>query len=141
MIDKGMSPLSRVALALLSGVLLGLTFPGYNLWLLSWVAFIPFFMALDRASVRQAALVGLVVGIGWFGLTLPWVENSMINFGGVSLGVALLLNALLVFILALYPALFAIFFATTATHRNLKTAFGMAPFYWVAFEYLREHQK
>jgi apolipoprotein N-acyltransferase len=64
---------SPALLACASGVLYSLAYPPASLYLLSWVALIPFFLALTRVSPGRGAACGLVwtltatVGLGlWF---------------------------------------------------------------------------
>lgn len=48
--------------AVLSGVLLFLSFPDFNLYILEWFAFVPLLFALEQRSYRQSYLLGVVTG-------------------------------------------------------------------------------
>lgn len=53
---------------------------------------------------RDAAWLGFAFGVGWFGAGIHWVWYSAYAYGGTPLPVAILVNALLVLVLAAYPA-------------------------------------
>jgi apolipoprotein N-acyltransferase len=60
--------LIAVLLSALSGLMLFLAFPPYNLWLLMWVAFIPMIVAQYRIIPRKiSALVPAITVGGWLG--------------------------------------------------------------------------
>ena len=67
--------------AVLSGVLLLLSFPSFNLYLLEWFAFIPLLFALECRSLRQSYLLGVVTGtvaiFGGFNWMADWAANVM----------------------------------------------------------------
>ncbi len=95
------------ALAVLSGALIVGSFPSFGTPTLAWVALAPLLIALTRGSLRHAFFLGLTTGIVYFVGTLYWVTNVMAEYGGLAVWTAMLVNALLIAYLALYPALFA----------------------------------
>ena len=59
-------------LAILSAFLLFLSFPNVNLYLFAWVAMVPFFIALTRATGWKSAFwIGYVTGLLFFAGLLP----------------------------------------------------------------------
>jgi len=72
---------TRIALALFSAVLLILSFPAFNLYLLEWVAFVPLFIAIRNQTFRQtyllATLTGTVAVFGGFYWVGIWAEGVM----------------------------------------------------------------
>lgn len=122
-------------LAILSGALLALSFPRWDLNLLAWVALIPLFFAVDAQSNRRSFLLGWVTGMVYFGGTLSWVTISMTQYGKVPWAVSYLLMLALVAYLALYPAFFAIGIRGTSRRSFL----FIAPVLWTALEYVRGH--
>lgn len=95
----------RLLAAALSGVLLAVIVPPYNLGPLVWIALVPLVVALWRPAVKRAGLKA--AGLGWltgmvcFAIQLSWL-NTVSWLG------ALVLPAYL----ACYPAAFAWFSAT-----------------------------
>ena len=95
--------------AMLTGGLLTLSFPTLGHPAAAWVALVPLLVVLPQVrSVRLAFAVGLTVGIVQFGGTLPWLTDVMVEFGGLSRPLGMVLNAVLVAYLALFPALFVV---------------------------------
>ena len=129
------------ALAVVSGVLLALSFPTFGHPAIGWVALTPLLVALhggSRPFLLRAFSLGWIAGVVYFAATLYWITNVMTMYGGLQPVVAVLVNALLVFYLALFPALFAV------VVRRLGFSFGpralmAAPFVWVATELGRTH--
>jgi apolipoprotein N-acyltransferase len=124
-------------LALLSGLLLVLAFPDFNLWPLAWVGLVPLLVAIARRPVgRRAFLLGWLVGSAFFYATCSWLTYSMIHYAGISswLAYALLIpGALLV---GLFPALFAAALARLIRTWGPRALFA-APILWVALEWMR----
>jgi apolipoprotein N-acyltransferase len=124
---------SSYALAVVSGILLALSFPSYGHPAIGWIALAPLLLALRDAPARRAFALGLTTGIVSFIGTLYWITGVMTTYGGLSLPAAVLVNALLIAYLALFPALFALLV------RRIVLAVGWrglaaAPFVWVATE-------
>jgi apolipoprotein N-acyltransferase len=66
----------------LSGFLLALAFPKFNLFWAAWLALVPFFVALGGTkNGRESLLCGFFFGISFFGIHLFWV-NSLFRFVG-----------------------------------------------------------
>ena len=124
-----------VALALLSGALLALSFPKFGHPALAWIALAPLLVAIGYRpqGSRRAFLLGLLSGAVYFSGTLYWLVETMTTFGGLSTALATVAAALLIAYLSLFPALFAM------AQARLLRAFGRrwmlaAPAVWVATE-------
>ncbi len=91
--------------ALLAGGLLVFAFAPFNLYPLAIVCPAVLFWLWQKADSRQAFWLGLFFGIGFFGVGVSWVFVSIHTFGNTIAPVALLLTALFVLFLSLYPAL------------------------------------
>lgn len=140
-----------IILAALSALLLGASFPPVNLTPLSWVALVPLFFSLDnvrsQASIgehragrfalfKRTFFIGWLFGFFFFLATVYWVVYSMYVYGGVPLVLSIFFMLLLVSILALYPALFALTWRWTKDFGVLSRLF-LVPSAWVGLEYLR----
>jgi apolipoprotein N-acyltransferase len=64
--------LIRLFLALLSGFLLGLSFPGLRLSFCAWLALVPLFLALSGTDRKQAFLLSWAAGFCFFGTIYHW---------------------------------------------------------------------
>lgn len=63
-----------LGLSALSGLMLALAFPKFNLFWLAWVALIPFFIALGKTeSWKEALFSGIFFGVTFFGIHLFWI--------------------------------------------------------------------
>ena len=69
--DRGVQ--RRLGAAVLSGVLLALAFPAFNLGLLALVALVPLIWAWRDATPRRAALYGFVFGVVFAGMLMYWL--------------------------------------------------------------------
>ncbi len=98
-------------------------------------------MAVVRApsdSFRRAFFLGLLSGALYFAVTLYWLVETMTTFGGLAAPLAVLVGALLVAYLALFPAAFAVILARL--HRRFGThALLTVPAIWVTTELGRQY--
>jgi apolipoprotein N-acyltransferase len=139
----------------LSSLLQVLIFPLPGLYVLSWVAFAPLIVALLRARPAgaleidgainlqaakpgQAFLLAYVSGILWYAGTCYWIYNTMHEYGGLSVPLALLALFLFCLYLALYHGLFGLLLSLAVdSGRDNRRALVAAPFLWVAVELAR----
>ena len=95
-------------------------------------------LAVGDGSPGRAFALGLTTGVVYFTGTLYWITRVMVVYGGLQTWVAVLVNALLIAFLALFPALFALVVRrTTATFGS--RALLASPVVWVATELGRTH--
>lgn len=137
---QGPSPflLRRAFLAALSGALLLLLFPKFNLEPLAWVALVPLLAAIEGVSARRAFWLGGLFGlVGYTGI-LYWVSQTMVRYGRLSWPTSALILILLVLYISLYAAAFAFLLVRVAGERPL-LRFALAPVLWTALELLRTH--
>jgi apolipoprotein N-acyltransferase len=127
-------------LALLSGVLLALSFPKFGHPAFGWVALAPLLVALAHRpqSIRRCFALGLVAGLVYFAGTLYWFVVTMTLFGGLSTPVAAFAAAMGIAYLALYPALFAVIQGRLVRTMG-RSAVLLAPAVWVATEMARTY--
>jgi apolipoprotein N-acyltransferase len=139
----------------LSSLLQILIFPLPGIYVLSWVAFAPLIVALLRARPAgaleidgaihlqaakpgQAFLLAYVSGILWYAGTCYWIYNTMHEYGGLSVPLALLALFLFCLYLALYHGLFGLLLSFAVDPgRDNRRALVAAPFLWVAVELAR----
>ena len=122
-----------VALAVLSGVLLFLSFPKYSSGWLAWIAFVPLFFALRKAaSIKQGLLLGFIAGmVSYIGI-IYWIAFVVVNYGYLPLYLGIILMLLLACYLSIYVALFA---GGIVYFRGKVALYAAAPVLWVCFEY------
>jgi len=98
----------NIVLALLSAVLLILTFPGFHFAWLAAVALTPLLIAVarERRWLRRFGLGWLAGFVYWFGVCY-WIENVLARYAGVGNAVAWMLFTLFAVTKALHMAVFA----------------------------------
>ncbi len=132
-------------LALLSGILLALSFPQYGHPVLAWVALAPLIVALFELHHSwpafrrgRAVLLGFVSGLAYFGGTVYWTGTVVSQFGGLSAPVGIVVAALLAAYLALFPALFTLCLGWLGAKYG-RRAILLAPAVWVSTELARTY--
>lgn len=121
-----------------SGVLLTLSFPSFDHYLLAWVAFVPLMISLWTKGPRQAFSAGYIFGFIYFFGTLYWVYHSINHFGGVPFIASVAVVILLCLYLGLYPAIFSFLFVQIIKKTKLP-ALLIAPVFWVVLELVRSY--
>jgi apolipoprotein N-acyltransferase len=92
------APLAARPAALLavgSGLLYFLAFPGPDLWPLSFVALVPLIVALDGQTPRRAAWLGWLAGFTMTMIGFYWLLELLQTFSGFGLPLCLLFTAIL----------------------------------------------
>jgi len=94
-------------LPILSGTLLALSFPKWNLSFLAFLALIPFFFYLRSItntsfSFRKFAISSLLFGLSYFMITFYWIVYTLHKFSPLPLLASIFLLILLCFYLSLY---------------------------------------
>ena len=127
---------NKIILAVLSGLLIFLSFPMYGFGLIAWVSFIPLFFALWKVtSLRQGLLMGFLTGIiGYIGI-IYWITYVVVNYGYLPIYLGVILMLLLSCYLSIYTALFA---AAIVFFRG-KLLFLLAPALWICLEYCKSN--
>jgi apolipoprotein N-acyltransferase len=121
-------PGNGVLLALLSAVLLVLSFPRFDLEFLAWIALVPLLLAIRRRNAVAAFGLSFITGFGFFVGISYWIlvveEFALLHF--------LPLEAYLGLNIALFGFAFNLL-------QSRYSAVVRAPVIWVFLEYLRSH--
>ncbi len=123
--------------ALLSGVLLFLSFPKFGTGLLAWIAFIPLLYALQAKTPYQGFLTGFLTGFSAYIGIIYWIAYVVVHYGYLPLPVGIAVMLLLSAYLALYVALFAagvVYFYARGVSPILA-----APLLWTSLEFAKSH--
>lgn len=138
------SPWLPVSGSVLTGVLLALCFPGYGNSTLVFVALVPLMFAVQSASTKKAAWLGLLAGFVFFAGSLAWLLNLTDKVEGIGLKASVWLGYA---VLALYCAAYVVPFAIVSAvgtrqwageklWKNLRLMFSLT-MVWTGAEYLR----
>ncbi len=126
----------KMSLASLSGLLLILIFPFFNIELLAWIAFIPLLLAIQQENLKDAFWLGWLTGVVYGLGSLYWVTNTMVRYGGMPLLLSVIVLLLLVVYLALYVGAFCFLLRFLQQYTGYPLI-AVAPTLWTALEYLR----
>ena len=131
--------MSRLLLAISSGILFAAAFPTISLGFLAFVAFVPLLVAITRVrSGREAFLLGwLSQFVAWL-IMVPWVVRVMTHYGGLPAIAGYGLLAAMAAILGLYGALFAWLVWRLRLGEGV-SRWLVVPLAWAAIEYLRTY--
>jgi len=128
---------SNLIAALLSGLLLFLSFPKFGSGILAWVALIPLFYALRDAKpwegFKTGFLAGLVAHVG----ILYWVSNVVVQYGNLPVYMGIMAMLLLAAYLSLYTACFAM--GVVFLRGGGGILLLSAPLLWTILEFARSH--
>lgn len=119
--------LRKIILAIITGLLLSLSFPKADLFFVAWIALVPLFIALQDTTPKAALGYGFISGMVFFLLNLYWVKL----FG-------ILPWFLLPFFQALYFGFFALIIRIVHHHtEDSKIGILFPPLIWTVLEWLR----
>ena len=124
--------------AIISGALIVLAFPVFDMYLLAWVAFIPLLLSIWKKTPGEAFQTGFVFGLVYFFGTLYWIYHSINFYGGFSFTASLAIVLLLCCYMSIYPAVFAYFFSSFIKKTHLP-ALLIGPVLWVVLEFIRSY--
>lgn len=120
-----------------STLLLILSFPNFEFYLLAWIALVPLLVVISRRpSPFRMFFLGWAVGTVFFYATCYWLTYSMIHYGRLP---PLLAYALLVpgaIVVGIFHGFFAALVAL-AVRRWGSMALLLAPVFWIALEWTR----
>jgi apolipoprotein N-acyltransferase len=123
--------MKSVLMALLSSILLVLSFPKFDFALLAWLAFIPLILTLQGKSLVKSFFLALFCGgLFWAGLVY-WLLNVP--------RYTLLHYVILMPYLGLGFGLFGLLFSFILQRRGILAAHISAPFIWIALEFAKSH--
>ena len=123
-------------LSLLSGILLILSFPNFDLEFLAWFALVPLFYAIEGKGTFHSFLLGFLTGIVSFLGILYWIIVAVHTFGNIPLILSGIILLLLVLYLSLFIGVFTFLIRYIQMRLKLQTIL-FAPLLWVSLEYLR----
>jgi apolipoprotein N-acyltransferase len=123
-------------LSLLSGGLVILTFPNFNLEFLAWFALVPLFLAMDGKRLFHSFVLGFLTGLVSFLGILYWIIVAVHTYGNVPLILSFMILLLLVLYLSLFYGAFTLLTRFVQMRSGLQTPL-FTPVLWVSLEYLR----
>jgi apolipoprotein N-acyltransferase len=133
--DFNAVPRRDYILAVISGILLALSFPKPDISLLAWCAFIPLFLAIGKKTPQKAFRLGFVAGMTAYGGLLYWLNIVMVTYGKLHWSVSVCLYLTLAAYIAAYVGVIA-YFVRRGEEAGI-TPLLTFPVMWVGLEYFR----
>ena len=115
-----------------------LIFPKFNLEILAWIAFVPLIVGIEKKDLKTTFWLGWLTGFVYFLGVIYWVINTMVNYGGLPVVVAVFILLVLALYLGIYVAFFTTLINLFRQRIGLSIMFS-APVLWVGLEYVRAH--
>jgi apolipoprotein N-acyltransferase len=116
------------ALVFLSAALLRLSFPRPGLWVLAWVALVPFFLSLERKDTAQVFFMSFCAGFVYYTALLFWLIH-------VTVAGMMVLAAYLAF----YFVVFGLSWSYARKRLSGASRLIFIPCVWIVLEYIRAH--
>ncbi len=123
---------------LLSGLLLFLSFPKIDMYMLAWIALIPLLFSLHGRTRQEAFNTGFFFGVVYFFSTTYWIYHAIHVYGYIPFLPSVAIVLLLSLYLSLYPAVFAVLYVFVIKKSDLPALF-LAPVLWTALELIRSY--
>jgi apolipoprotein N-acyltransferase len=122
--------------SLLSGILLTLSFPNFDLEYLAWFALVPLLYSVEGQGLWISFKLGFLTGFVSFLGILYWIIVAIHTYGNVPLLISGLVLLLLVGYLSLFIGAFTLLYRFLQIRLKLRTVL-LAPLIWVSLEYFR----
>lgn len=134
--------LKYVLASMILGSIAVFSYTPFHLWPLAFISFSGLLWLIANKSSKQAILLGLFWGIGYFAAGVHWVYISIKQYGELPTLVALIILGIFILYLSLYPMLFAFLLRFRVVQRfapqcSFKQLVFAAPIIWQGTEFLR----
>lgn len=132
--------MSHVIAAVLSGILLILSFPQFQLGAFAWISLVPLLLSCRDTTPRRAFLLGWITGVIAFSGIMYWIVIALYQYGNIPFLPSVLILVLLAAYLGLFVGIFSTlmsWFLRHSPHPSLLV--WAAPPAWVTLEILRTH--
>src|SRR6202167_2486534 len=129
---------TRAALAVASGLAMGLAFPKYDYGLLAWVALVPLFYVIEGESMRRVFCWAYLQGFAANVVSLYWIPIPLHDFADVRMRYAIFPMLALAVIVGINTAL-AIWAGEFTARRTRIPSVITIPIAWTAVEWFRTY--
>lgn len=132
--NEAILSLPKILFAIVSGLMLTLSFPPFDLPFMAWFALIPLFMCLEDLAPSQAFKLGFIAGAVHYLSLVYWIVVVLGRYGNMNIVLSTILCVLLCLYMALYIAVFSFFIPFLRESRFFLLFTGSL---WVGLEYIR----
>ena len=139
--------MAKFILPILSGILLTLAYPPYDLEFLVWVALIPllWFLSLKSVSIKKALIGGTIFGVLFFGKLFSWLfAAAPFDWLGITQEKTAPVFIILIILWIIQTVFLGLFFGAFSWFLKLSfnkfsrlSFLAIIPALWIMLEYLR----
>jgi apolipoprotein N-acyltransferase len=129
--------MKKIMIAVVSGLLLFLSFPKYGTGIIAWIGLIPLFFALKDTQPKEGFKIGFLTGLIAHVGILYWIAYVVVQYGYLPIYVGIAAMLLLAAYLSLYTACFAM--GIVLLRETSIPSLLSAPLLWTILEYMRSH--
>ncbi len=130
-----MNRLNKILIAAVSGGLLALAFPRFELSLLAWFAFVPLLWVIQDLSPKRAFFYGWISGMGFYLGTVYWVVHTIGLYSNIPTPAAVIPLLLMSAVLASYTGAFSAGLRWSRARGSTALVVGVS--LWVTLEWVR----
>ena len=123
--------------SIISGILLGLSFPKFNLFFLVWISFVPLIYSVYKSNFKFSVLYGFVTGITYSLIAFNWMYLFLL-INTKSLKAAIIVSILFWIYQSIYFVLWSIILNIVKNNNNLLISFLLSGL-WVSLEYIKNY--
>ena len=132
--------LKYLLLSFICGCIAVFSYAPFHIWPLAFISFAGLLWLIANKTKKQAMLLGLTWGIGYFISGVHWVYISIKQYGELPTPIAMVILGFLILYLSLYPMLFAFLLRIAdrlVPQFSFKQLALAAPILWQCTEFLR----
>ena len=128
--------LKNFSLAILSGLMLTVSFPSLGFHWIVWISLVPLLISVKDKSLFIALKLGIIAGLSHYLTLIYWIAAVLVHYGNInvfiSISIMFLFSLYIAFYIALFPIILHLF------KNDIFPIFWGAGA-WVALEYIRAH--
>jgi len=126
----------EIILASISGLLMPLAFPNFNLSFIVWFALVPLIIAVFKSSPAKGLLLSTITGTVFHLGLVYWVTISMTSYGKLPLAISILVLILFSFVLSIFISIPICLSCYVKKHLNFSFLLTL-PLFWTSSEYIK----
>ena len=129
----------KYILALFCGLLFPLGFAPFDFWPLTILSLSIILYLINKVEVNKIFLIGILYGIGMWGLGISWVYVSIHYHGNQGIISSIILTSAFILFLSLYIGLAFLLFKKLKTNNTYIDYLLVFPVIWVSVEIIRSY--
>ncbi len=100
--------LKNFSLAILSGLMLTVSFPSLGFHWIAWISLVPLLISVKDKSLFIALKLGIIAGLSHYLTLIYWIAAVLVHYGNINVFISISIMFLFSLYIAFYIALFPI---------------------------------